>query len=129
MNREKEPAHAGPPPSPDRAPASLLDQALAHHRAGRMAEAENLYRRILARDPRHADALHLLGMLAGQAGRHDTAAELIRQAIAVNGRQPYYLLHRGLAARQLGRLDEGGELAARARSQPTSSRPIMVSPW
>lgn len=106
MDRKQKPAQTGPSPSPDRASATLLDQALAHHRAGRLAEAERLYRQILTREPRHGDALHLLGMLAGQAGRHGAAAELIRQAIDVNGRQPYYHLHLGLAARNLGRLDE-----------------------
>ena len=106
MDRQPESAQTGSSASPDRSAASLLDQALAHHRAGRTAEAERLYRQVLARDPRHGDALHLLGMLAGQAGRHDTAAALIRQAVAVNGGQPYYHLHLGLAARNLGRLDE-----------------------
>ena len=42
--------------------------ALEHHRAGRLAEAEAIYRQVLARCPDHADALHLLGVLAGQTG-------------------------------------------------------------
>jgi len=57
-----------------------LADGLAHHQAGRLNEAEGLYRKILATDPRHADGLHLLGMVAYQVGRHDTAAELIASA-------------------------------------------------
>jgi hypothetical protein len=59
----------------------MLNQGLAHHHAGRLAEAEAVYRRILAREPGNRDALHLLGVIASQVGRHDVAAELIRQAI------------------------------------------------
>jgi protein O-GlcNAc transferase len=57
--------------------------ALQRHQAGRLAEAEALYRQILAVQPNHADALHMLGILAHQAGQPG-AADLIRQAIAVN---------------------------------------------
>jgi predicted O-linked N-acetylglucosamine transferase (SPINDLY family) len=60
----------------------LFDQAVPLHQAGRMAEAEPLYRQILARQPSHPDALHLLGVLAHQVGQHAPAAELIRQSIA-----------------------------------------------
>jgi predicted O-linked N-acetylglucosamine transferase (SPINDLY family) len=58
--------------------------ALAHHRAGRLVEAEEIYRRVLAQVPDHADALHLLGALAGQLGHPAAAVELIGRAIAIN---------------------------------------------
>jgi Flp pilus assembly protein TadD len=62
----------------------LVSEALRHHRNGQMIEAEEIYRRVLARDPDHADALHLLGMVAYQTGRIPLALELIRKAIAVH---------------------------------------------
>ena len=40
--------------------------ALGHHQAGRLAEAEAIYRQVLAQFPDHADALHLLGVLAAR---------------------------------------------------------------
>ena len=61
-----------------------LDLALQQHRAGRLVEAETLYRQILAVQPNHADALHYLGVIAHQAGRDDLAIEWIRRALALN---------------------------------------------
>ncbi|WP_353858473.1 tetratricopeptide repeat protein [Azospirillum formosense] len=57
--------------------------AIGHHRAGRLGEAAGVYRAILDADPRQADALHLLGVLAGQTGRVEDALPLIAQAIAL----------------------------------------------
>jgi Flp pilus assembly protein TadD len=54
-----------------------LEQALRHHRAGRLQEAEALYRQILATAPNHADALHMLGVLSAQTGKQEAAAGLI----------------------------------------------------
>jgi tetratricopeptide (TPR) repeat protein len=62
--------------------AKLLKQATAHHQAGRLGPAQALYRQVLAADPNHADALHLLGVLAHQTGHASQAEALIRQAIA-----------------------------------------------
>ncbi|WP_434623017.1 tetratricopeptide repeat protein [Azospirillum sp. B2RO_4] len=61
---------------------NMLAQAVAHHQAGRIAEAERGYRAVLAADPRNADALHLLGVAALQSGRADEAVTLIGKALA-----------------------------------------------
>ena len=44
--------------------AQTLDRAFKHHQAGNLQQAEQLYHWILQTDPRHADALHLLGLIA-----------------------------------------------------------------
>ena len=80
--------------------------ALQHHEAGRFAEAEALYRQILAVDPRHAEALHHLGVIAHQVGRDELAVELIRQAIALIPSVPAFHSNLGEAQRGLGQLDE-----------------------
>ena len=49
--------------------------AVQHQQAGRLREAEQLYRQILVRQPNHAAALHLLGVIAAGAGRNDIAVE------------------------------------------------------
>ena len=53
---------------PSRVIQCMLGKALQHHRAGRLTEAEQIYRQILTIDTQQADSLHLLGMVAYQAG-------------------------------------------------------------
>jgi predicted O-linked N-acetylglucosamine transferase (SPINDLY family) len=60
-----------------------MQAALGHHQAGRLAEAEAIYRRVLAQVPEHAGALHLLGILSLQAGNPARAIELIGRAVAL----------------------------------------------
>ncbi|HEY3899605.1 MAG TPA: tetratricopeptide repeat protein [Chthoniobacter sp.] len=60
-----------------------LAVALQHHHAGRLAEAETIYRQVLAAEPLNIDALHLLGVLAHQAGRQDAAVDLLTKAIGL----------------------------------------------
>jgi tetratricopeptide (TPR) repeat protein len=57
--------------------------ALQHHREGRLDQAAQLYRAILAQHPEHAHALHLLGVVAYQQGNYQQAADLIGRAIAL----------------------------------------------
>jgi predicted O-linked N-acetylglucosamine transferase (SPINDLY family) len=83
-----------------------LRTAVEHHQAGRLAEAEQLYRRILQEDPREPDALHLLGVLAHQAGRDDLAVEYIGQALGLRPAWPQAHDNLGAVLRRLGRLEE-----------------------
>jgi protein O-GlcNAc transferase len=84
----------------------VLGAGVAHHQAGRLAEAEACYRRVLAAQPNHADALNMLGALAHQVGRSDVAVELIRRAIEIDGDNPGYFYHLGGALQGQGKLDE-----------------------
>jgi predicted O-linked N-acetylglucosamine transferase (SPINDLY family) len=68
----------GVPPSPDQ----VFAQAAAHHQAGRLAEAERLYRQVCAADPDHVAALHRLGVVAHQLGRPD-APDILARAVAL----------------------------------------------
>jgi len=86
--------------------ANLLGAGLKHHQAGRLAEAEACYRRVLAAQPDHADALNLLGVVAHQTKRHDLAVELISQAIKQNGQNAAYFCNLGIALKNQGKLDE-----------------------
>jgi tetratricopeptide (TPR) repeat protein len=83
--------------------AEFMGTGLKHHQAGRLAEAEACYRHVLAGQPNHADALHLLGVVAHQTGRHDLAIELIGQAIKRNGRNPNYLYNLGVTLQDHGK--------------------------
>jgi len=83
-----------------------FELALQHHQAGRLAEAEALYRQILTVQPNHAEALHHLGVIAHQVGRNDVAVDLIRQAIALAPGLPETHSNLGEAYRVLGQLKE-----------------------
>jgi tetratricopeptide (TPR) repeat protein len=87
-------------------PAQMFAAALQNHRQRRMAEAEGLYRQVLAVDPNHVDALHMLGVLAYQAGRPEAAVDLIGRAIGLYGENASFHNNIGEALRYLGRLDE-----------------------
>jgi len=65
-----------------------LQSGISHHRAGRLAEAETIYRQILAHHPDHADVLHLLGVLAGQTGRLDEAIASYQRSIQLKPEYP-----------------------------------------
>lgn len=55
--------------------------AIAEHRTGRQDAAATLYRRVLAVEPGHANALHLLGLTERHAGRTKDGIALIQQAL------------------------------------------------
>jgi tetratricopeptide (TPR) repeat protein len=84
---------------------SDIDQALAHHQAGRLQEAEAIYRRILQTQPNDADALHLLGVVAHQVGDHGKAIMLIQQAVTRRSNEPAFHSNLGEALRASGQLE------------------------
>ena len=71
-----------------------MQAALQHHNAGRLAEAEALYRQILGVQPNHADALHLSGLIVNQRGEKESALEFISKAIKSSPKQ--YSFHNSL---------------------------------
>lgn len=82
----------------------LLRSAVACHQAGRLAEAESLYRQVLQRNPNEPDALHLLGVVAHQAGQNALAMPLIQRALVLRPGQPIYHNSLGEAYRAAGQL-------------------------
>jgi 2-polyprenyl-3-methyl-5-hydroxy-6-metoxy-1,4-benzoquinol methylase/Flp pilus assembly protein TadD len=100
---------SGGPPGSDQSVSSveqLFQLGLAHHAAGRLAEAENVFRGALQIDPKHSGCLNSLGILAHQCGYPEAAIMLISQAIAVNNRVADYHYNLGLVFAGLGRMDE-----------------------
>jgi predicted O-linked N-acetylglucosamine transferase (SPINDLY family) len=81
---------------------SLLQEAVAHHRGGRLAEAEKLYARARVAAPVNFDALHLSGLLAHQEGRFADAAALLRRALQLNPQSALCAMRLGLACAALG---------------------------
>ena len=86
--------------------AEALDVAVRHHQAGRLAQAEQIYRQILDVAPDQPDALHLLGVVHSQRGDHATAIDYIGRAIRRKPNEAAYHSNLGIACRALGRLHE-----------------------
>src|SRR5882672_1358119 len=101
-------------PAADAAFADLLREGVAHHGEGRLGEAERLYREVLRRDPGHGEALHLLGLMAGQAGRADVALDLLRRAAQRAPNNANLHNNIGEMLRQLGRMREAIDAYRRA---------------
>jgi len=83
-----------------------FEAALRHHQAGRLQDAAELYRQVLAGDPGHVVALHHLGLIAQQSGRNDVALELIGRSVV---RKPEYAeahISLGNVLKAQGRIDE-----------------------
>jgi tetratricopeptide (TPR) repeat protein len=85
---------------------SAFQEAYAAHQRGALALAERAYQEVLAREPRHADCLHLFGVLRHQQGRHDEAAELIHRALAAQPALAGAWLNLGNVLKALGRDSE-----------------------
>ena len=92
----------------------VFSQAVAHHQAGRLQQAADLYHQILAEQPRHADSLHLLGLVAYKTGHWDEAAGLIAEAIQQDSTKAPYCFNLGVVLQKQGKLDEAAEAYRRA---------------
>ena len=118
-----QPPDQASPASPDDL-AARLGRAVDHHRSGRLADAERDYRAVLAADPSHPDALHLLGVLALQAGHPGPAVDLIEEAIRQAGGVADYHDNLGSALAALDRHAEAAqEHRMAAALNPLSARP------
>jgi tetratricopeptide (TPR) repeat protein len=86
-------------------PAALCELGFSLLQAGQVAEAEGCSRQALTQQPDHANALHLMGIVAFHKQQYDHAVEWIAGAIR-QVPKPEYLLSLGNALQELGRLDE-----------------------
>ena len=64
---------------------NVLHLALAHLHAGEDAEAANLYRGVLGREPDHSEALHLLGLAEQRLGELDAYVPIAKDGGAFSG--------------------------------------------
>jgi protein O-GlcNAc transferase len=91
----------------------LFATGLQHHHAGRLAEAQQAYRQLLAQAPHHADAWHMLGALTCQLGQPQAARDLIARAVALEPRRADFHCNLGEVCRQAG----GAENLRRAEAE------------
>jgi protein O-GlcNAc transferase len=101
---------------------SLLEQAVGLHQAGRMAEAIEIYEKIIAQVPNHFDATHLLGVIALQEGQLDQARDLITSALRSNPQNPPAMNNLGMVYLRNGDLDLAyGQFERVVKEQPNFS--------
>ncbi|WP_175784584.1 tetratricopeptide repeat protein [Burkholderia ambifaria] len=82
-----------------------LQEALAHHQAGRLAQAKTLYDGILNAQPGQPDAMHFLGLLACQLKQYDAGLALMERSLAARPDASYFN-NLGNMLRECGRLDD-----------------------
>ena len=92
----------------------VMALAEQHRDAGKLPEAESLCRQILQSFPKHAGALHLLGIIAHQAGNAPAGIELLQQAVAAKGDVALYHTNLGEMLRLSGRFKEAIAAGLRA---------------
>jgi tetratricopeptide (TPR) repeat protein len=101
----------------------MMAHAAEHHAAGRLEEAERLCRQVLQKEPRHVDALRMLGLIAAASGDLDEAEHLLRQALASAPDHVAAMFELGRVLKELERPDEAIEVYQRLISlQPDNPR-------
>ncbi|HEY8749214.1 MAG TPA: tetratricopeptide repeat protein [Tepidisphaeraceae bacterium] len=101
----------------------IYEQAVRNHRAGQLAQAESLYRQVLESAPGHADAMHMLGILAHQAGNSPDAVELLGRAVEINPHNADYHCNFAIALARKGEIDRAiDELEIAIRLKPGAAQ-------
>ena len=106
-------------------PKTRLAQAVALHQQGQLAQAKAMYTSLLGDDSAHADAWHLLGMVAYQEENYLLASDLIQKAIAINPDMAGYYSNLGLVLRELGQF----EMALASYEKSLSIRPGVAETY
>jgi Flp pilus assembly protein TadD len=106
---------------------AFFRQGQQFHRTGRLAEAEQIYRQVIAAAPRHADALHALGALALQAGEAAVAETLLIQAINLKPTAEFQLsrAHALLALKRPEEAARAARLVLRGRPHSAEAHQVL----
>ena len=86
-----------------------LQQAISFYQVGQLQQAEQICQQILRDFPKHAETLHLLGIIAYQVGEHKIATDLITRAIEVDSKQSPFYYSLGNSLRGQGKLEKAIE--------------------
>ena len=107
-------------------PDGLLRRAVVHHQAGRLQEAEQLYRAILRDQPFHADANHNIGVLATQRGQQAAGLPYLKTALALNPGQIQYALSYAQALVATGQAKEALDILQAATRRGLDSPAVRA---
>lgn len=84
----------------------LMADAVSWQQRSDWRRALALYKQVLALEPRHSGALHMMGVMVFGYERYDQAAKLFEMALAITPDDPQILSNLGAALIPLGRADE-----------------------
>ena len=84
----------------------IFAAARQHQVAGRLREAESLYREILESYPQESSVLHMLAVVAHQSGHNTGAEALVRQAIAIHPADAGLFNTLGIIAKSAGKREQ-----------------------
>lgn len=84
----------------------MFEQAARFYNMGKRGEAEEIFRRLIHKQPANAPAWHYLAIIGHQKGSLPSALECIEQAIKAQPQQPKYYLLKGNVLQDQGKLDE-----------------------
>src|SRR5258705_4282374 len=102
---------------------AAVSQALALHQAGRLAEAEQLYRSILNIDENQFEALHFLGLIEAQRGNNKQANRLISRSLKINDQTADAFTNHARVLNALRRFDQ----AIAACDRDPSINPMLLA--
>jgi predicted TPR repeat methyltransferase len=105
--------------------SSAIEKAIELHKAGRLAEAEAAYLRLLRDRPNDADALHFLGVLRMHQGRRPAAIEFIQRSLKIVATNPHAWNNLGNMLLVEDRQDEAEDAYVRA----TNLEPNLSEAW
>jgi protein O-GlcNAc transferase len=106
-------------------PRAVLDQAIAFHQTGTLADAERLYLQLMTADSRDPTARHMLGVVRAQQGRNGEALELMGMALTLRPHAPEILSNFGNVLKAEGRLAE----ALTSYDKALTVKPDYAAAW
>ena len=80
----------------------LLEEGVRFLQSSQMEMAEDRFKKLLINNPKHADALNLLGIVRAQSGDFKAAIDFLKKAISINPNNPASYFNRGLALIEMG---------------------------
>lgn len=91
-----------PPFNPDQ----LYQRALTLHHAGKLTDAEGLYKTLLDYFPQQVEILTTLGIVLLQQGRSEAGFQQLKKSLSINPNQPAALYNMAVELQKLTRLEE-----------------------
>jgi tetratricopeptide (TPR) repeat protein len=80
--------------------------AVGYYQTGKLPEAESLSRQIIRKQPKHVDALNLIGLICYDLANYDSAIEYIKKALELNPSNAEAYTNLGNAYKNKGLLDK-----------------------